>query len=370
MQPNHLITQYIAQGDFDIANRYLLDLALSTANITIMQQATKASMQFRANNLIEWQKTVSDVLEQLHVQIKPAKEVLINAENVSKVYRKFTLAPTNLVLESGKIIGLVGENGNGKTTLLTILASELASDSGKVSYPIMQQLDTYDLQQHIAYIPQRIPKWYGNLKDNLHFNAAIFGLHGEANTAYVNIVLERLNITKYADLTWEQISSGYRTRFEIARILLKCPKILILDEPLANLDIKAQETILTDLKMMAKIPGKEMGILLSSQQLHEVEKIADEILFVQQGKFISDQEIKKINQQYTAIVEIETDVPKEALQDLFANCTINFNGSVYIIYSTSSSADEILQQLVQHNIMPKYFRNISNSTKSLFYATI
>src|SRR5690606_22151851 len=124
-----------------------------------------------------------------------------------------------------------------------------------------------------VFIPQRIPKWYGLLKDNLHFSAAIAGLTGAENELMVDFMLERLNLTQYALLTWEQISSGYRTRFELARILLQKPQLLILDEPLANLDINAQQTILNDLRFITKSAYNPMGILLSSQQLHEVEKV-------------------------------------------------------------------------------------------------
>src|SRR4030095_7378138 len=110
----------------------------------------------------------------------------------------------------------------------------------------------YAIRNHIAFIPQRIPRWYGQLRDNLHFSASITGLTGEQNMLMVDFMLERFNLSSFSHLNWNQISSGYRTRFEIARILLQRPRLLILDEPLANLDINAQQTILTDLKYMAK----------------------------------------------------------------------------------------------------------------------
>ena len=144
----------------------------------------------------------------------------------------------------------------------------------------IQKPDSYAIKNHIAFIPQRIPKWYGLLKDNLHFSASIAGIYGAKNNLMVNFMLERLNLSSYAHLTWNQISSGYRTRFEIARILLQKPRLLILDEPLANLDINAQQTILTDLIFMAKGAHNPMGIILSSQQLHEVEKVADTVIFI------------------------------------------------------------------------------------------
>ncbi len=141
------------------------------------------------------------------------------------------------------MLGIVGENGNGKTTLLRCMAGQLALDSGVLNFTRLEKPDHYGIKHQLAFIPQRIPRWFGLLKDNLHFSAAISGVKGEENNVMVDFMLERLDLTPYAHLTWNQISSGYRTRFEIARILLLKPKLLILDEPLANLDINAQQSI-------------------------------------------------------------------------------------------------------------------------------
>lgn len=135
------------------------------------------------------------------------------------------------------------------------LAGQLERSSGVLSYfGIDKENELFDIKHRVAFIPQRIPRWYGLLKDNLHFSAAISGIHGKENDRMVQFMLERMNLTKYAQLTWDRISSGYRTRFEIARILLQKPNLLILDEPLANLDIHAQQTLLSDLRFLVKSP--------------------------------------------------------------------------------------------------------------------
>lgn len=183
----------------------------------------------------------------------------------------------------------------------------------------------------------------------------------------VDFMLERLNLTDYAHLNWNQISSGYRTRFEIARILLQRPSLLILDEPLANLDINAQQTILNDLKFMAKSQYHPMGIVLSSQQLHEVEKVADDVLFIKQGNCLF-----RTGDTNTAmngyVLEMETAANREQLVAVLADASIQiqYNGGFYTITSTTYPPAEILGKLVSSRIPITYFRDITYSTKRYF----
>jgi ABC-2 type transport system ATP-binding protein len=179
----------------------------------------------------------------------------------------------------------------------------------------------------------------------------------------VDFMLERLDLTPYAHLTWNQISSGYRTRFEIARILLQKPKLLILDEPLANLDINAQQSILTDLRFMAKSVHNPMGILLSSQQLHEVEKIADTVLLIKNGSCL----FRTGDREKTAtafVVELETTANRETLQQVLdGHGELQYNGGFYTITSSALQAQDLLSTLVTGNIPITYFRDITHSTK-------
>ncbi len=273
----------------------------------------------------------------------------------------------SLQVTTGSIGGVVGENSNGKTTLLRCLARQLSHDGGTLEYRQLQQPYDYRIKNHVAFIPQRIPRWYGLLKDNLHFSAALSGVYGEENNTMVAFMLERLNLSQYAHLTWNQISSGYRTRFEIARVLLQMPSLLILDEPLANLDINAQQTLLTDLRYLAKSSRHPMGILLSSQQLHEVEKIADIVYFIKMGSPVYNTGDAAALPD-TCVVEIETTAGREAIQNVFVHSevSIHFNGSYYTLTSFRLLPANIVTTLLQNGITVSYFRDITHSTKRFF----
>ncbi|MES2849288.1 MAG: ABC transporter ATP-binding protein [Bacteroidota bacterium] len=368
---------YLKHQDYSLAVRRTLDTSLDTGDDELIKEA------------IQWSRTYSTRKDEKELPpyfIERAEEILSSAAkqqanklfekipllaagNISKHYRKgnFSLKPISLSLRTGDVLGVVGENGNGKTTLLRCLAGQLAIDSGDLHYKLLSHPGYYEIKNHIAFIPQRIPRWYGLLKDNLHFSASIAGVYGDKNDLMVDFMLERLGLSSYAHLTWNQISSGYRTRFEIARILLQKPKLLILDEPLANLDINAQQTILTDLIFMAKGQHNPMGVILSSQQLHEVEKVADTVLFIKQGNclYSSNDRAEKITSN---AVEFETTTERDiVLQILGAdNAELQYNGGFYTAVSSSYSAQEIISKLVQAGVPLTYFRDITFSTKRFF----
>lgn len=374
------IAAYLKHGDYAVAVRRTLDLSLDSGDDLLIEKAINWSRKFHLSeksqsgnalpeNFVAEAENILQNVSATNTNLVRQNRQLISAENISKSYRNgnFSLKPISLAIETGDVLGVVGENGNGKTTLLRCLAGQLGLNNGVIKYHLLQNPDSYAIKNHIAFIPQRIPKWYGMLKDNLHFSAAIAGISGDKNNLMVNFMLERLNLSSYAHLTWDQISSGYRTRFEIARILLQKPRLLILDEPLANLDINAQQTILTDLIFMAKGAHNPMGIILSSQQLHEVEKVANSVIFIKQGNCIyksSDAEGKITSNA----VEFETKADRENIINLFgeADVELQFNGGFYTIISNKLSSQQMIAKMIDAKFTITYFRDITYSTKRFF----
>jgi ABC-2 type transport system ATP-binding protein len=373
------IAAHLQHNDTSLAVRRMLDLTLEIGDQELMKEAIQWSKTYHAEIKRQADKqpteafyTKAEILlsktRQVEQRMVPDEVTLLEAQNISKTYSKgnFSLHPISLSVKGGDILGIVGENGHGKTTLLRCVAGQLALDRGKLDYKLLSHPDFFDIRHHVAFIPQRIPRWYGRLKDNLHFSAAIYGIKAEANELMVDFMLERFNLSDYQDLNWNQISSGYRTRFEIARILLQRPKILILDEPLANLDINAQQTILTDFRYMAKSIAHPMGVLLSSQQLHEVEKIADNVLLIKNGHCVY-QVRKGTTEKQSYALEIETSSTRESLlQILGASVNIQFNGGFYTITSETHAVQEIIGLLINRQVPISYFRDITYSTKRYF----
>ncbi len=272
--------------------RVLTDAALDSSDLSIYKKCIELADWREKNpeNDIQYAAKAKELaykIGKVDFKPKPNNQVLFSAKNISKIYKnnQFKLGPISLEIGEGQLIGLVGENGNGKTTLLRMLAQDLAISSGEIQYHFIQEnQDLYALRTKLTYIPQRTPKWYGSVKENLKLTATHYGISPNENEYIVLMWMIRFGLWNYRNYQWSKLSSGYKMRFELARTFLRNPKVLFLDEPLANLDILSQQLIVEDLKFLGKSLVNPLGIVLSSQQLYEVEKVSDEIIFLKDGR--------------------------------------------------------------------------------------
>ena len=370
--------QYFTQKDIGLAFRKLLDCAADTQQMSIYEKAIaltdwKEKHPAEVETLIEKATVLLREIADCKVTELPTETAVLVAEEVRKHYAlgRFQLGPISLSIKKGQVYGLVGENGNGKTTLLRILARDLSYDSGVVKYYFTERpKNDYDLRTKLIYIPQRTEKWYGSLKDNLKFTLSSYGIPAEENELRTLLMIARLGLWQYQHLDWNALSSGYKMRFELARTLLRQPEILLLDEPLGNLDVLAQQVILEDLKMIANSVNHPIALILSSQQLFEVEKISDKVIFLRNGQYTDNAEATTTEEAMPLIVEIDTTNTREELMAVFkafALEKLNYNGGVYVAYfrpNTEYSA--VLEALGKAKIDLTYIRNISASTRRFF----
>ncbi|MEO0683502.1 MAG: ABC transporter ATP-binding protein [Cyanobacteria bacterium J06649_11] len=308
--------------------------------------------------------------------------VVFRGRGISKEYKSrnrsigFRLHPVDLDLRLGEITAVVGENGNGKSTLLKIISGMLSESSGNTLYPCLKspiRNDFYSIRQQISYISQDLPRWHGLLMDNLHFSGAIHGLTGKKNIEEVDFVVTRLGLESYQEALWNEISGGYKTRFALAKALLSKPKLLVLDEPLSNLDINTQLTFLQDLRSLANSASNPISVIVSSQHLHEVESIADNIIFLQDGISLYNGKISDLGVDRTEnVYEVRCDLRKDQLLDILEAIEytkVDTAGQHYIIYtSIQVSRSQILKLFSSSDISLKYFHDISCSTRKFFNA--
>ncbi|MBD8347678.1 ATP-binding cassette domain-containing protein [Dysgonomonas sp. HGC4] len=374
------IFQLLEYEDYPNLLKKLIDLTLDTEELSFYKKTVFLLdwLEHNQTNIAEIRERFKVLLDDLFsfLQKKGSKqgEKLLVVQNLIKAYTQshFALGPISLDISEGEIIGLVGENGNGKTTLLRSLCGELAPTNGKISY-LFDYRDEYDLRSQLIYIPQRTKDWHGSLLSNLQFTAASYGILGEVNEHLVQLVIARMGLRGYRHLNWKSLSSGYKMRFELARMLLRKPKLLLIDEPLANLDILAQQVVLDDFRDIAKSPFRPLGIVLSSQQLYEVEKTSDWVIFLKKGQ-PQNADIKEGAAEFKEvakfIVEFESDWQQEELRKVFATLeleTLQIKGGTYIaVFPESISQERFLQIVVDNRIPLNYFRNISNSTRRFF----
>ncbi len=283
----------------------------------------------------------------------------------------FELYVSEMTLHYGEVIGLVGENATGKSTLLNIIAGSLSKSSGNLRYPQFQtatkNLNWGHLKKRISYVPQHLTEWHGSLLENISFAAALHGIHGKKNQSATARIINLLGLGNYIDRSWKELSGGYRLRFALAKALVWKPELLILDEPLAHLDVNAQITVLKDLKDLADNSDNSIAILLTSQHIHELEFITDRMLFMRAGKIVEEANRPNKNAHY----EIACGQDQEKLKAVLAEFPeIKIEDKImYLHISTPISLEQkaLLDKIAENQIQLQYFRNISQSIKTKFY---
>ena len=178
-------------------------------------------------------EAIAEAARSRSMALEIPNDVVFECAGLCKSYRRgdFTLQDISIEARYGEIIGIVGRNGNGKTTLFRLIVGELRPDRGILGFPTIQPSGAVRwsrVRQDIAYVPQDLPSCYGSLRSNLHYEAAFHGIRGEHNAREVAYIAERLGLSDELDKQWHELSGGYKLRFSLARALVWKPKVLVL----------------------------------------------------------------------------------------------------------------------------------------------
>lgn len=371
------VVTFFENKDTFLGYRKLMDCTIDTQNLDIYNEVIeltdwKEKFPNEEDELIKRSLQILNKIAKIPVEDYDTKNPVVTGSNIIKSYgiNRFTLGPVSINIHKGDVYGLVGENGNGKTTLLRILAKELKHNEGTLEFNFDKGFNSdYGLRSNLVYIPQRTQKWYGSLKDNLKFVLSNYGISPQENETRVLMMIARFGLWNYKHLKWNELSSGYKMRFELARTLLRQPELLLLDEPLANLDVLAQQVILEDLKSICNSINNPIALILSSQQLYEVEKVSDKVIYLKNG-IHKEHENAVTNTKSYLIVEIDCNCERDKLKQIFADLSLEkliYNGGVFVAYFPIEIAFPlVLETLGKHKIDVIYTRNITKSTRRFF----
>jgi len=211
---------------------------------------------------------------------------IVAIEGVSKLYGGVAaVSDVTLHVRRGEVLGLLGPNGSGKTTLLRMLTGYLSPTSGRLS------VDGYDTEsqrmearRRIGYVPESLPLYsHMRVREFLTFMARLRGLDASAAAAAIVEVAEQVGLTDRLAAPIRTLSRGYRQRVAIAQALVHRPDLLILDEPTNGLDPRQ---IIETRNFIRELAGRRT-VIMSSHILGEVEKVADRVAILLQGRLLS-----------------------------------------------------------------------------------
>ena len=207
---------------------------------------------------------------------------LLEIKNLNKSFdNKTILDDINLKISKGKIIGLLGKNGAGKSTLIKIINDLLTIDSGKVLFK-GKKIGVYS-KEHIAYLPERT-----YLDKSMKVKEAIdffSDFYKDFNKDKAYELLKNLDLDKDQRIT--KMSKGMQEKLQLILVMSREADLYILDEPLSGVDPATRDyildTILTNFKEGA-------SIIISTHLISDIERILDEVIFIDKGKIILQSE--------------------------------------------------------------------------------
>lgn len=241
-----------------------------------------------------------------HSHIKVREDLCMSLVELKHIQHQFdqeiVLKKINLLIERGKIFGLLGPSGSGKTTLVKIMIGLLAPTKGTVrigetSMPSLKQMN------HIGYMAQS-DALYNELtgRENLTFFANIYKIPKKLQEDRIREVANIVDLSDHLDKTIEQYSGGMKRRISLAIALLHDPELLILDEPTVGIDPVLRASIWEDLKKLQK---KGTTIVVTTHVMEEAEK-CDSLALLRDGYIIAQGSPNKLK------VESHTDTLEDA----------------------------------------------------------
>ena len=210
---------------------------------------------------------------------------IIEIKELKKVFNK-TIAVDNLNFEiqKGKIIGLLGPNGCGKSTTIGMMLGLIKPTSGSViiNNKNIENNRTSLLEKMNFISPYvELPKKL-TVEENLKVYARLYGVKNLKEK--IDNLIEKLNLIEFKSRKTGELSSGQKNRVSLAKALINDPEILLLDEPTASLDPDVGDYIRSFIEDYASNKGST--ILLASHNMNEVERLCHEVMMMKNGKII------------------------------------------------------------------------------------
>ncbi|WEZ05112.1 ABC transporter ATP-binding protein [Bacillus subtilis] len=190
--------------------------------------------------------------------------------------------------KQGEIVGLIGSNGAGKSTLMKIIAQTIQTFDGSV-----------EDNNHVGYLIEE-PKLYSNKTGLAHLSyfSEIYG--NKFKLSEYEELLKGLQLFDVLNKKVKEYSLGMRQKLGIVISLLNKPSYVILDEPTNSMDIETSLEVLQQLRKMATV--RNIGILISSHKLEDIETICDRVLFIEKGTISDEQQFSKESQSILKLV--------------------------------------------------------------------
>jgi ABC-2 type transport system ATP-binding protein len=243
-------------------------------------------------------------------------------------------------IEAGEIFGLLGPNGAGKTSLISILTTLEEPSSGEA------KIFGHDVMTHSAYtkpllgvVPQEIvTHGFFEVQEILRFHSGYYGVR--SNEDHIGYLLQKLSLWEHRHKKVKQLSGGMKRRLMIAKALVHKPKLLLLDEPTAGVDIELREGLWEFVREMHR---EGLTILLTTHYLQEAETLCDRIAVINKGELCCLRPTREIISDLSRREIILTTKTNRSFQH---SCLIAHQGNqIKLMVPAKVQVGDVLQEL-------------------------
>lgn len=280
---------------------------------------------------------------------------MIEIKNLFRAYDEFmAVQDVSFSIRKGEIVGLLGHNGAGKTTIMKMISGYLEPSSGSIridDLDITEQRD--EVQKKLGYLPEVLPLYPEmNVADYLDYVARLKGIHGQQVIEEIRRVVRATDLGNKLIAPISTLSRGYRQRVGVAQAILGKPRLLILDEPTNGLD----PTQTRQMRELIRAIAKDATVILSTHIMQEVDALCDRVLIMRSGELALDSTLAELRNSNRLCLssDIDESSATQLLQQIEGVEAIQAIDGYYQI-SISEQADfnqlssQIAYQLISNN---------------------
>ena len=279
-------------------------------------------------------------------------------KDITKTYgNNNVLDHINFDFGQSQIVGLIGKNGVGTTTLMKVMNGNIIKYKGEVKV---------GNKDNIGYLIEH-PKLYDNKSGlyNLKLFANVLGKGFDKK--YANQIIDAFGMRPYVKKKVKKYSMGMKQKLAIAVSLMNKPKYLILDEPTNGMDPDGSIDVLKTIQSL--VQELDMKILISSHKLEDIELICDRAVFLRDGNFVQDVDMKEGAPTDSTVLILEQSNFNSALEYLNENFDViqskRENGE--IIIKAQSSYQKVLKGLSDIDIFPEFIETRKSSLRDTYF---
>lgn len=293
----------------------------------------------------------------------------LSIKNLKKTYKDtfHALKGIDLEVEEGDFFALLGPNGAGKSTTIGIVTSLINKTSGTVKVFGTDIDEDFDkAKTYIGVVPQEFNfSIFETVLQIVVTQAGYYGIPRDIAMARAEYYLKKLDLWEKKDSQARTLSGGMKRRLMIARALIHEPKLLILDEPTAGVDVELRVTMWEFIKEINK---KGITIILTTHYLEEAEELCKNVAIINNGQIVENTSVKKLLKKVegqSLILDIDRDLVKAPNLGNF-DCQIIDSNTIQVNLGKDEKINEVFAELSKHKIGVLSMKNKRNRLEELF----